>query len=1091
MNWCRRLILSLMLVMPLWAGPVAAQNDHPVGGPRVVLQSRPMGLDVALFTPDGRYIVAASAIDREILLIDADKLQVIDRRFIPTTRHKDGLFYLRFDGIMIAADGRSVTIHGICARGPFDLAGQVRDIGFDVQTRRVSLLRSGDATAEDNVMSAFQQRLNDIQAIFEPEDGATADASVTTRLPKLPRSPDGRYQLERVRDGLLLRATKGSGAANRELALSSVSSFNDAALAPDGKRLVMLDYHTGTRASENTLIRRMDVATGRFDPAISVPSDYGFVRWIDDDSVLIVSNTDESDRTPDEGEEATAPRAMVMAWSTGQISQRLDGYCYVKPVGSGDFLAAGAANCAPDIKAARGVFRFDHATGHWVRLPVPGLAGRLIDKLAVSDDGRLVALVTEDAKGNTFVHVNDAVTGREVDQLSYRSGAGAMTGEPRFDPEDKHLYVPTNMVIAEWAFGTAAEIRQIDTRTSLPQFVLVDRGQVFASGIMDSSIARGAVKDGSALPDLDLDRAVAGGFVKGRNLFWAVSQSQGFRLWDTRGWKLVLSTFVFPGWNGDNAFLTVTPDGRYDTSLGPDEAPFRWIVDDAPLQSLAPQTFMRDYFTPRLGQKLVDCLSANDCASVLPPLPSAASLNRLLPRVKIVGYAPGDKPGTAKVTVEISEGVDPMARGRPTHSGAYDVRLFIGDRMVAHGPQPLARADELGMKIDLGQLSELMNSSMADWRKLSKLDTAEDGTPALFQFDIAVPTQPTNPGSWALGLSAYAFNSDRVKGETTWMQVPRAPQTPRARRAFVIAIGISAYEASRLELQYAAKDAHLLTSRLGMLPGYDVRLMPITAEQLDGGNIRKVTYADIASVIMMLATGRSSKDDATLKRLGIDPRLMDQSTPDDVVILSFAGHGWADPSGKFYLLASDTAWPDGSASPNPASILSTTALVPIIDLIDAGDMAIIIDACHSAASVATSDFKPGPMGDASLGQLAYDKKVRVLAATQGDDVAREASQFGQGLLTWALAGEGLRPNAPAADLDHDGKVTLDEWLRYASRRLPRLSEEALAASTATSGSEDDGLVFVNRVRTKHKVQEPALFDFNRVPSDLILTGAAR
>lgn len=1091
MNWCRRLILPLLLLVPLVAGPAQAQGARPVGGPRVVLQSRPMGIDVAVFTPDGKYIIAASAIDREVLLIDVAKLLVIDRKFIPTTIHKDGLFYLRFDGMTVSLDGRSVVIHGICARGAFDLAGQVRDIGFDIQSRKLTLLQSGDAVGETSILTAFQQRLKDIQSIFEPEDPLTVDATAVTRLPKLPASPDGRYQLERVRDGLLLRAAKDSGLSNRELALSSVSSFNDASLAADGRRLMMLDYHTGNRASENTLIRRMDVTTGRFEPPITVPSDYGFVRWIDNDNVLIVSNADESDRAPDADEEPTPPLAMVMAWNTGEVVRRLDGYCYVKPLGNGDFIAAGPGNCSPDAKAARGVFRFDHVSARWSRLPVPFLAGRLIDKIAVSDDGRLVALVTEDAKGDTFVHVNDAVTGKEVDQLSYQNGAGAMTGEPRFDPEDKHLYVPTNTVIAEWTFGTATEIRQIDTRTSLPQFVLVGRGQVFASGALDSSIARGSVRDGKALPDLDLDRAVAGGFIEGRDLFWAVSQSQGFRLWETQGWKLVLSTFVFPSWKGDNSFLSVTPNGRYDTNLGPDEAPFRWIVDDAPLQSLAPQTFMRDYFTPRLGQKLVDCLSGNDCPRVLPPLPPVASLNRLLPKVKIVGYAPGDKPGEAKVTVEVSEAVDPSARGRATHSGAYDVRLFIGGRMVAHAPNPLVRASEIGMQVGLGEITERMNSSIEDWRKLSKVETDEDGSPAQFEFNVAVPTQPTNPGSWALGLSAYAFNSDRVKGETTWLQVPRPAQAPRPRRAFVVAIGISAYDASQLQLQFAAKDAHLLTSRLSALPGYDVRLLPITAEQLDGGKVRKVGLADIAAVVSMLAAGKSPDDDATLKRLGIDPRLIDQATPDDAVILSFSGHGWADPSGKFYLLASDAQWPDGAPSPVPDSILSTTTLVPLIDLIDAGEMAIIIDACHSAASVATSDFKPGPMGDASLGQLAYDKKIRVLAATQGDDVAREASRYGQGLLTWALAGEGLKPGAPAADSDGNGVVTLDEWLRYASRRLPHLSEEALASSTGGAGSDDDGLVFVNRVRAKPKVQEPALFDFNRVPSDLILTGAAR
>ncbi len=49
------------------------------------------------------------------------------------------------------------------------------------------------------------------------------------------------------------------------------------------------------------------------------------------------------------------------------------------------------------------------------------------------------------------------------------------------------------------------------------------------------------------------------------------------------------------------------------------------------------------------------------------------------------------------------------------------------------------------------------------------------------------------------------------------------------------------------------------------------------------------------------------------------------------------------------------------------------------------------------------------MGSRGLGQLAYDKAMRVLAASQADDVALEAQVKGEGhgLLTYALVREGL------------------------------------------------------------------------------------
>src|SRR5205814_1846713 len=93
------------------------------------------------------------------------------------------------------------------------------------------------------------------------------------------------------------------------------------------------------------------------------------------------------------------------------------------------------------------------------------------------------------------------------------------------------------------------------------------------------------------------------------------------------------------------------------------------------------------------------------------------------------------------------------------------------------------------------------------------------------------------------------------------------------------------------------------------------------------------------------------------------------------------------------------------------------------------------DACHSAASV-PEGFKPGPMGDRGLGQLAYDKGMQILAATQADDVALESEKLGQGLLTYALVNDGLKARKAAAD--GKGPITIGNWLHYAERRVPEL-----------------------------------------------------
>ena len=42
-----------------------------------------------------------------------------------------------------------------------------------------------------------------------------------------------------------------------------------------------------------------------------------------------------------------------------------------------------------------------------------------------------------------------------------------------------------------------------------------------------------------------------------------------------------------------------------------------------------------------------------------------------------------------------------------------------------------------------------------------------------------------------------------------------------------------------------------------------------------------------------------------------------------------------------------------------------------------------------------------------LGQLAYDKRMRVLAASQADQTAQETQELGQGVLTYVLLTDGL------------------------------------------------------------------------------------
>src|SRR5260370_968053 len=76
--------------------------------------------------------------------------------------------------------------------------------------------------------------------------------------------------------------------------------------------------------------------------------------------------------------------------------------------------------------------------------------------------------------------------------------------------------------------------------------------------------------------------------------------------------------------------------------------------------------------------------------------------------------------------------------------------------------------------------------------------------------------------------------------------------------------------------------------------------------------------------------------------------------------------------------------------------LSSDELSGWLREVDAGELVMIVDTCHSEATVAYDGFKPGPMGSRGLGQLAYDKGMRILAASKSGQSAVELGKNSQG-----------------------------------------------------------------------------------------------
>lgn len=621
-----------------------------------------------------------------------------------------------------------------------------------------------------------------------------------------------------------------------------------------------------------------------------------------------------------------------------------------------------------------------------------------------------------------------------------------------------------------------------------------------------------------------------------------------------------LGNLVAP--NEDDWMLT-TPDGRFDTSRLDEIEEVHWVMQNEPFNPEPVEVFMRYFYEPRLLSRL---LSADDFGE----LPDLTTMNRAQPRVKIKEVTSVNA-DTVRVTVEVAEAVSETqtdTQGQPRRSGVYDVRLFRNGQLVGYTTPPGKLAD-----LATQSVTQTLKEDLAAWRPANKIQLDGATGSSLLTFNNVKLPQRAEKSQ--IVFSAYAFNEDRVKSLTDRFayDLPVASQ-PRKGRAYIISVGVSAFENPSFNLEFADNDAKEMQSAIAKdlaSTGQFSEIVPITLtsdykKQGEQAIVTEnlATKENFRRVLMRLNNREQQATAATLPAVVAAPQpapkgskpppkgkrptpktakaptppksaeatiaksssgapipnfeKLRPATPDDMVLILYASHGYADRAGNFYLIPYDTG-------PGTQKVFTETVRQHSIsseDLslwlrdVDAGELVLIVDACHSTAAVEGRGFKPGPMGSRGLGQLSYDKGMRILTATQADNVALENKAIKQGLLTYALTKDGLELRH--ADFKpQDKTITLLEWLEYGEARVPKLNEEIRsgvisiantltadqphlnlpdaarglqhtgpATPAANSSTANANTVANNAQASAVRLQQPALFDFARGSRDTIL-----
>jgi WD40 repeat protein len=273
-------------------------------------------------------------------------------------------------------------------------------------------------------------------------------------------------------------------------------------------------------------------------------------------------------------------------------------------------------------------------------------------------------------------------------------------------------------------------------------------------------------------------------------------------------------------------------------------------------------------------------------------------------------------------------------------------------------------------------------------------------------------------------LTAYAFNRDDVKSRDATLSITGDRSLDRKGVSYILAIGVNEYTNSEYNLSQAVRDARDFADEL-------------ERQQKKLGNSERID-------VTILPDARATKS-------GIITALSDISAkirPEDSLTIFFAGHGVAVEN-RFYLVPHDLGYEGSRTNQGAAGLqiildhsISDDELNKSVEGIDARQVILVIDACNSGQVLESTEKRRGPMNSKGLAQLAYEKGMYILTASQSYQAAKEDEKLGHGYLTYALIEEGLKTSA-ADRTPKDGQILVREWLDFATERVPQIDQEEI------------------------------------------------
>jgi hypothetical protein len=247
----------------------------------------------------------------------------------------------------------------------------------------------------------------------------------------------------------------------------------------------------------------------------------------------------------------------------------------------------------------------------------------------------------------------------------------------------------------------------------------------------------------------------------------------------------------------------------------------------------------------------------------------------------------------------------------------------------------------------------------------------------------------------------------------------RSPEQGRP-ALWVVVVGIDHYKVPSWNLGYAVKDANSI------------------ADFFEGPG--KSIFREVHTERLPEALANRNNVEQALEKLKA------HASPNDVVLIYFAGHGYGVGE-QFYFLTPDMGQ-DLTETSLSSYAISASWLAQKLHDVPALKQVFILDTCQSETAlpvIAKAMFRGGdmlPSEKKAVLALARSRGFYLIAATTREGLAAEIPEIGHGILTYALLsafGEVSASHLPSTGPDKI--VTMHSLLQYLDEQVPAISEQ--------------------------------------------------